>query len=164
MRIGIEAQRILRLKKHGMDVVALELIKNLQQIDKTNRYFVFARQDKDEFVIKKSDNLELKKSPSLTYFDWEQIKLKKLIKSNDIDLLHCTANTAPLKLHLPFIVTIHDIIYLEKIDFKGTTYQNVGNLYRRFIVPKIANRADLILTVSNFERENIIENLKISEK
>jgi len=163
MRIGIEAQRILRLKKHGMDVVALELIKNLQQIDKTNRYFVFARQDKDEFVIKKSDNLELKKSPSLTYFDWEQIKLKKLIKSNDIDLLHCTANTAPLKLHLPFIVTIHDIIYLEKIDFKGTAYQNVGNLYRRFIVPKIANRADLILTVSNFERENIIENLKISE-
>jgi glycosyltransferase involved in cell wall biosynthesis len=163
MRIGIEAQRILRLKKHGMDVVALELIKNLQQIDKTNRYFVFARQDKDEFVIKKSDNLELKKSPSLTYFDWEQIKLKKLIKSNDIDLLHCTANTAPLKLHLPFIVTIHDIIYLEKIDFKGTAYQNVGNLYRRFIVPKIANRADLILTVSNFERENIIENLKIPE-
>ena len=163
MRIGIEAQRILRLKKHGMDVVALELIKNLQQIDKANSYFVFARQDKDEFVIKKSNNLELIKFPSLSYFDWEQIKLKKSIKANNIDLLHCTANTAPLKLHIPFIVTIHDIIYLEKIDFKGTAYQNLGNLYRRFIVPKIANRADLILTVSNFERENIIQNLKISE-
>ena len=28
MRIGIEAQRIFRTKKHGMDMVALELIKN----------------------------------------------------------------------------------------------------------------------------------------
>ena len=33
MRIGIEAQRIFRPKKHGMDVVAIELIRNLQEID-----------------------------------------------------------------------------------------------------------------------------------
>ena len=43
MRIGIEAQRIFRPKKHGMDVVAIELIKNLQEIDKENEYFIFAR-------------------------------------------------------------------------------------------------------------------------
>ena len=36
MRIAIEGQRLFRHKKHGMDFVALELIKNLQKIDKKN--------------------------------------------------------------------------------------------------------------------------------
>ncbi len=43
MKIGIEGQRIFRKKKHGMDMVALELIKNLQIIDQENEYFIFVR-------------------------------------------------------------------------------------------------------------------------
>ena len=39
MKIGIEAQRIFRPKKHGMDMVVLELIRNLQQTDLENEYF-----------------------------------------------------------------------------------------------------------------------------
>ena len=41
MKIGIEGQRLYRKKKHGMDMVALELIKNLQKIDTVNSYVVF---------------------------------------------------------------------------------------------------------------------------
>jgi hypothetical protein len=33
MKIGIEGQRLFEKKKHGMDMVALELIKNLQDLD-----------------------------------------------------------------------------------------------------------------------------------
>jgi glycosyltransferase involved in cell wall biosynthesis len=163
MKIGIEAQRILRPKKHGMDVVALELIKNLQEIDKQNEYVVFSRNDKDENAITETPNFRIERFSALTYADWEQVKLKKAIKSHQIDLLHCTANTAPLSVSIPLIVTLHDIIYLEKVDFKGTTYQNLGNLYRRYIVPKIAKKAELLITVSEFERANIINHLKLSE-
>ena len=163
MRIGIEAQRILRPKKHGMDVVALELIKNLQEIDKQNEYVIFVRDDKDENAIIKTSNFKIEKLSSFTYADWEQVKLKKAVKSGKIDLLHCTANTAPLSVNVPLIVTLHDIIYLEKVDFKGTTYQNLGNLYRRYIVPKIAKKAELLITVSEFERANIINHLKLTE-
>ena len=35
--IAIEAQRIFRQRKGGMDVVALEVIRELQQIDKENQ-------------------------------------------------------------------------------------------------------------------------------
>ena len=52
MKIGIEAQRIFRKKKHGMDMVALELIRNLQIIDKENEYFIFVKPDADDLVIK----------------------------------------------------------------------------------------------------------------
>ncbi|MEM6866122.1 MAG: glycosyltransferase family 1 protein, partial [Bacteroidota bacterium] len=45
MKIGIEGQRLYRKKKHGMDMVALELIKSLQKIDTHNEYVVFVRPD-----------------------------------------------------------------------------------------------------------------------
>lgn len=161
MKIGIEAQRIFRPKKHGMDVVAIELIKNLQQIDKINQYVIFARDGVNDGTISETFNFSLNRFGSFTYADWEQIGLPKAVRKEKINLLHCTANTAPLSTSVPLIVTLHDIIYLENVDFKGTAYQNLGNLYRRFIVPKIVKKAGLILTVSHFERENIIERLHL---
>ena len=44
MRIAIEAQRIFRPNKHGMDFVALESIKELQKKDHENEYFIFVSQ------------------------------------------------------------------------------------------------------------------------
>ena len=40
MKIAIEAQRIFRRNKHGMDFVALESIRCLQELDHENEYFI----------------------------------------------------------------------------------------------------------------------------
>ncbi|MGZ4068488.1 MAG: glycosyltransferase, partial [Bacteroidia bacterium] len=148
MHVGIEAQRILRRKKHGMEIVALELIRNLQYIDHKNKYTVFARHGQDENAIKSTPNFKVEKFSAITYVDWEQFRLPGKVTSEKIDLLHCTSNTAPLSMSVPLILTLHDIIYIEATNFKGSTYQNMGNLYRRYIVPKIVKKAELVLTVS----------------
>lgn len=163
MRIGIEAQRIFRPKKHGMDVVAIELIKNLQQIDANNQYVVFSRNGVKDDTIQPTSNFQVEQFSSLTYADWEQVHLPKAIKKHQLDILHCTANTAPLSVRLPLVLTLHDIIYLEHVDFKGTAYQNIGNLYRRWLVPKIVKKAALVLTVSQFEKENIQKRLRLAD-
>ena len=163
MRIGIEAQRIFRPKKHGMDVVAIELIKNLQQLDNQNEFVVLAK-DKNDGTLEASPNFRIDQFPALSYVDWEQIQLPKAIKRNKLDLLHCTANTAPLYSSIPVVLTLHDIIYLENVDFKGTAYQNLGNLYRRFVVPKIVHKVKLVLTVSEFEKDNIVTKLRLPEE
>ncbi len=59
MRIGIEAQRLQRPHKHGMDRVALELIKNLQVIDKENDYFIFVKPDQDTSAISNTSNFNI---------------------------------------------------------------------------------------------------------
>ena len=51
MKIGIEGQRLFRTKKHGMDIVALELIRHLQIIDKQNDYYVFVKKDEDTAAL-----------------------------------------------------------------------------------------------------------------
>ena len=47
MRIGIEAQRVFRKNKHGMDYVVLQEIKELQLMDMKNEYFVFVAPGED---------------------------------------------------------------------------------------------------------------------
>jgi glycosyltransferase involved in cell wall biosynthesis len=156
MKIGIEAQRIFRKKKHGMDIVAVELIRNLQQIDRSNEYFIFVKEDEDDTVITETANFKIVKIKGGPYPYWEQVLLPGAVRESGVEVLHCTSNTAPLRISVPLIVTVHDIIYLEKWNFtKGTAYQIAGNLYRRWNVPPVVKKASVIITVSEYERKRI---------
>ena len=162
MRIGIEAQRIFRKKKHGMDIVILEVLKQLQVLNTPHEYFVYSQPDDDTNTLHSNEKMHVQITESASYPIWEQRLLPKYCKADKIDLLHCTSNTAPISTKVPLVVTIHDIIYLEKwMISEGTYYQRFGNLYRRWNVPKIADKAEMIITVSDYERQRIIDGLKI---
>lgn len=159
MRIGIEAQRIFRRKKHGMDMVALESVRTLQRIDKENEYFIFTNTGEDTECLKESENVRII-SFGGSYPVWEQVKLPKEAAKYNLDLLHCTSNTAPVNCPVPLIVTVHDIIYFDKHPMlaKGyTPYQRFGNLYRRWVVNRIFKSGKIIITVSKFEEDHILQ-------
>ena len=160
MRIGIEAQRLFRPHKHGMDRVALELIRNLQVLDQENEYFIFVKPDEDNQVITETENFKIIEIQSKSYAIWEQIKLPKAVKEHKCDILHCTSNTAPFGLKTTLITTLHDVIFnetsiLKLLSTKASWYQKLGNLYRRLIVNYVVSSSDKLITVSNFENANI---------
>lgn len=160
MIIAIEAQRLFRAKKHGMDIVALELIKNLQAIDTINEYHIFIKDDVDNAILTLNGNFHLHILPSSPYPIWEQYILPKAVAKIKADVLHCTGNTAPLFSPCPVVITLHDIIYLENNPLsKGSIYQRFGNLYRKFIVPFVVQSAKKIVTVSQFEIGTILKRL-----
>lgn len=162
MKIGIEAQRIFRKKKHGMDMVALELIKQLQVIDHENEYYIFVNNIEDREALTLTPNFKVIYVKSAPYPIWEQFYLPKAAKDCGVQVLHCTSNTTPIFTQIPIILTLHDIIYLEKWNFtKGTAYQIIGNLYRRWNVPLAVKLAKHILTVSNFENNRIKSYFKL---
>lgn len=117
MKIAIEAQRLFRRKKHGMEIVALEIIKALQHTDTNSSFVVIAKGDTDDECISENGNFEIKKINSKFYPFWEQIMLPKFVKKIKPDVLHCTANTAPLFVRTQLIITIHDVIYMESVNF-----------------------------------------------
>ena len=159
MKIGIEGQRLYRKKKHGMDMVALELIKNLQLIDKKNEYVIFVKPDEDK-CIPEAPNFKIVELGGGPYPTWEQLALPKAAKEEGCDILHCTSNTGPIRSKVPLITILHDIIYLESISiFKkgGTWYQKLGNMYRRWVVPPVVRKSIRVATVSNFEKNRIKE-------
>ena len=163
MRIGIEAQHIFCKNKYGMDYVVLEEIKELQKMDTKNEYFVFVAPGEDH-CLEDSMNVHVIEIGGNFYPLWEQFTLPKAIKELNLDILHCTSNTAPIRCKVPLILTLHDIIFLEPRDKNNKSlYQNMGWLYRRLVVPKILKKCKKIITVSNFEKDNIMTKLGIPE-
>ena len=164
MRIGIEAQRIFRKNKHGMDYVVLEEIKELQKSDARNEYFVFVAPGEDR-CLQDSKNVHIIEIGSNFYPLWEQFSLPRAVNQLNLDMLHCTSNTAPIRCKIPLILTLHDIIFLEPRDKSNKSlYQNMGWRYRRFVVPRILKKCKRIITVSEFEYNNIISKLHIPEE
>ncbi len=140
-----------------MDFVVLELIRELQHIDQENDYFIFVNDGPDDQVIKESKNFKIIRFGG-AYPIWEQLKLPKMARRYQLDILHCTSNTAPIFCPVPLVVTIHDIIYMEVKNVMGkgyTPYQLFGNLYRKFMVSRLVKTAEKIITVSNFEKGTI---------
>ena len=164
MRIGIEAQRIFRKNKHGMDYVVLEEIKELQKSDTRNEYFVFVAPGEDR-CLQDSKNVHIIQIGSNFYPLWEQFSLPRAVNQLNLDMLHCTSNTAPIRCKVPLILTLHDIIFLEPRDKSNKSfYQDMGWRYRRFVVPRILKKCKRIITVSDFEYNNIITKLQIPEE
>jgi glycosyltransferase involved in cell wall biosynthesis len=162
MKIGIEGQRLFRKKKHGMDMVALELIKNLQIIDKKNQYYIFVKPDEDNGVLQETANFKVVALEGGSYPTWEQIALPKAAKKYGCDILHCTSNTAPFFTDIPLITILHDIIYMESsylqiLKSSASTYQKFGNIYRKLVVPRVVKKSKKVITVSHFEKNRIGE-------
>ena len=164
MRIGIEAQRIFRKNKHGMDYVVLQEIIELQKMDHRNEYYIFVAPGPDR-CLEDTSNVHIIEIEGNFYPTWEQISLPKVANEVGVELLHCTSNTAPIRCNIPLILTLHDIIFLEPRDKQNKSlYQNLGWFYRRMVVPRILKKCRRIITVSEFEQNNIISKLGLPRK
>ena len=164
MRIGIEAQRIFRKNKHGMDYVVLQEIIELQKMDHRNEYYIFVAPGPDR-CLEDTSNVHIIEIEGNFYPTWEQLSLPKVASEVGVELLHCTSNTAPIHCNIPLILTLHDIIFLEPRDKQNKSlYQNLGWFYRRMVVPRILKKCRRIITVSEFEQNNIISKLGLPRK
>jgi glycosyltransferase involved in cell wall biosynthesis len=163
MRIGIEAQRLLRPHKHGMDIVALELIRALQTIDSDNEYFIFVRPDTDTACLHLASNFTLVPLPGLNYVHWEQVVLPRALRTYRIDVLHCTANTGPIYTRVPLVLTLHDLLFMQtpRGVNTATRYQRLGNLYRALLVRRLVGRCQSVLTISQFAAQQITRELRL---
>ena len=136
----------------------------MQQIDTENEYYVFVKPGEDR-CIESTKNVHIIELNCPSYPLWEQWALPRAAKKYGVEILHCTSNTAPIWCNIPLVLTLHDIIFLEPRDKQNhSLYQNMGWLYRRLDVPRILNKCRRIITVSNFEMENIISKLGISRE
>lgn len=164
MKIGIEVQRLFRRRKYGIETSALSLLKKLQQIEPKIEFVVFVKDDVDDKCFTESSNFKIRKVAGRMFADFEHIFLPLAAKREKVDLLHCTGNTTPYMAPVPVVQTLHDIIFMDPIPRKDSLYQQVGNLYRRKIVPLSVRHSQAIITVSNYEKDRIVSRLGVDEK
>lgn len=91
---------------------------------------------------------------------WEQYVLPRMVSKTGGSVLICPYNTAPIfgNKNNKLVLVVHDLIFmrpLKDLPLSVSFYQTLGRIYRRFIVPRAIARADHIITVSSFTKEEI---------
>ena len=137
-RVAIDARAAVRRETGGVERVAREMAARLPAL-RPDRYVV------------------VRPRPRLAYragHAWEQLALP--LHARRAELLYCPANLAPLASRRNAVV-IHDLAALAHPEWYGRTY----GAWQRLVLPALARRARLVLTVSRFARGEIVERLGI---
>jgi len=88
---------------------------------------------------------------------WEQTHLRRAIRANPPDVFFASAYTAPLALGVPLAVTIHDVSFAAAPHW----FRPREGARRRLLTRQAARAADVIFTVSEFSRREIVERLGV---
>jgi glycosyltransferase involved in cell wall biosynthesis len=96
---------------------------------------------------------------------WEQVSLPRLVRNHKVDTFLAPYNTAPLRLpkHVKLILVVHDLIFMDRMPFSRSLYQNVGRIYRRLVVPHAVECADMIVTVSNYTACQLMDRFALDQ-
>jgi len=100
----------------GLGRYAEQLVNHLMEIDQDNQYVLLLCKENWDLVIFDEQKLMARDhwKKVLADFPWysasEQIKLGKIIKKENIDLMHFPHWNVPFFYNCPFVVTIHDLI------------------------------------------------------
>jgi glycosyltransferase involved in cell wall biosynthesis len=117
VRIGIDA----RNDQTGVGRYTHSLIRELATIDRENEYVLFQRRQRHETYEPPGPNFRSVEAEIPWFTLREQLSLPRLLARERLDLVHYPHLTVPLTSTTPFVVTIHDLNYLDREATAGTT-------------------------------------------
>ena len=164
MKIGIDA-RIYGAKNGGIGRYAEKVIEYLEKNDQANQYVVFLRQEEFDLYQPKNPNFQKVVADFRAYSWQEQMTLPFLLNMFKFDFVHFMHFNVPLLYRRKYITTIHDLIITHYPTSRASTLNPL--MYRLklwfydLIMFQSAKRANRIITVSNFSKEDIVKTLKV---
>jgi len=157
-RIGIDA-RVIERRMSGIGRYLLGLLEHLLKIDKKNQYFLFCYKDLPKFkkigynIIATGKTLPLPQKIYNLY--WLNFILPSLLKKYKIDIFFSPNPYLPYgKIPSRAVFTIHDLAHKIEKKYKDFIYRI---FYLNFLSERSARRADLILTVSENSKKDILK-------
>jgi glycosyltransferase involved in cell wall biosynthesis len=162
MRIGIDA-RCLEGKRTGEGRYLVNLLKQWSNDSPENEYLLYFRLEcaKDDFLEQECFSLKrliVKIKPRELI--WQHVCLPRQVRADNIDVLLCPSYTTPLYCKKKTVVTIHDISYEVNPDW----YPLRSQIRLRPFSYIAAKTSNLILTVSEFSKTEIITHYHVPEK
>jgi glycosyltransferase involved in cell wall biosynthesis len=88
---------------------------------------------------------------------WEQTRLPRLAERTGVHVWFSPGYTAPLRLPCPSVVAVHDVAFFAHPEW----FSWREGLRRRWITRAAARRARVVITISEFSRDEIVRRLGI---
>jgi glycosyltransferase involved in cell wall biosynthesis len=166
MRIGFDVRPFLK-EETGVGIYFKNLLFELAQIDHSNEYFLFSSSWKDRFLLEKIPSFEKMEFRDFhlpvkaVNFFWFKIGWPPLdfFFKTGLDLTH-----SPTPLLLPTkgkkIVTVYDLFFMDFPD--KTDRETRKNFLKK--TKKALEKADGIITISQFTKSALLERFNLEEK
>jgi glycosyltransferase involved in cell wall biosynthesis len=131
----------------------------LEMIKDSNYQFYFASNNTEttKKIFGIQENVHYLEYNSHNKFYRLLIDIPKIIKQNKIDFAHFQYIVPPIK-YCKYITTIHDVLFLDYPQYFPLSYR----LKNKFLFKWSAKKSDIVLTVSNFSKNQIEKHFKIN--
>lgn len=153
MKIGIDVRK---LRDYGIGTHIKNVILPAVSMDNENQYVLFC--DPADLRFEKSNAIWVAEE-SAKYSVREHFNLGRKAAAHKIDLFHSPHYTLPLTFKKLSIVTIHDLIQFKFPQFYPAWKVRAGT----FLLKRVIQKADLILTVSKTSRNDIVDMFPAAE-
>ncbi|MHA1395991.1 MAG: glycosyltransferase family 4 protein [Promethearchaeota archaeon] len=169
LKVGIN---LTFLKKNitGVKVFTENLLKAIFSVSegKEIEYYIFLTNDlfsNYKCIKNKSKNIFLKSTLVKSDFVlkrilWENFKFNNQLKKLGINIVYSPFYSMPLRKdkQVKYIITIHDLLWKHYPE----EYSLLQRLWLKFSIKRIMENADIIIAISNFVKNDIMNNFKIN--
>lgn len=166
MKIGIDIRNIGK-KRTGDETVFLNLVKNLAVIDADNDYKLFTDlvdnkilgEIKNSLEVNNKKNFSIVSLKTRNKFTWNFWILPRYLRKNPVDV-YLTQYITPwfVPQNIKILTIIHDISF----DFYPQLIKKSDLFFLKTLIPLSLRRADKIIAVSRFTRDEIIKYYKVN--
>jgi glycosyltransferase involved in cell wall biosynthesis len=174
MKIGIDARFLTHTQVGGFKTYSQNLIRALAQIDSKNEYIIYIDRPSIDNSLVEQDNISYRivqgYVPGLKTAVREQIQLRQAIRRDQPDIVHFLCNTATVGIDTPYVITLHDTIQITDAEpFSlaldlGQHKRSAISAYSKWAIIQTADKAEKIITVSNYEKNKIAGQLNIAKE
>jgi glycosyltransferase involved in cell wall biosynthesis len=166
-RIGIDIRNIGK-GRTGDEVVFFNIAKHLALLDDKNQYYLFTDITDDRVVsdirsqlgIVDRENFTIVSLPTRNKFTWNLLTIPKYLRENPLDIF-LTQYITPFFVsnRIKIITIIHDISF----NFYPKMIHPVDLFFLKVLIPISIHRADLVIGVSQFTRDEIKKYYSVPE-
>lgn len=160
MRIGIDARL---WNETGVGRYIRNLVNNLKTLDKENEYTLFVKNDTQVSVF--NNRWKIVKVNIPWHSIKEQIIFPKILKKENLDLVHFPYHSVPLFYSKPYVVTIHDLIPMHFSTGEASTLPlpiyKLKFLGYKMVISNAIIRSKKIIVPSRATKQDILENFKV---
>jgi len=163
MRIALNLLYLLPGVVGGTETYARSLIRALSRQDDDNEYSIFLNRESADLDVTPSENFTRVVCPinatnRAARYSWEQGAMPLQLRRARPDIVHSLGYVIPLAARGPQVVTVHDVNYLGHKGWRT----GVGRTAFRFFAERTVKRADRIIAVSRFSRDEIVKHMRVA--
>jgi glycosyltransferase involved in cell wall biosynthesis len=160
MKIGIDC-RIYSSKFTGIGRYVYELVHRISKLDQTNQYVLFFNDAEFNEFTSPANNFKKVLVDAPIYSFKEQTSFLKILKKENLDLMHFTHFNAPIFYNKPSVVTIHD---LTLSFFPGKKKRSLLHRIGYYLTLRAAvKKATKVITISENSKKDLVKITKTPE-